>query len=331
MTALEQIKYVKEKANITEVIGHFVELKRDGASFKGMSPFSDERSPSFVVNPVKNIFKCFSSGKSGDVIDFVSITKGISSKEAIKWIIDFYAMPNAGNEWRYIPALDLPVSYIDFDTYLLTRGSSRPNYFFDWLRKTIGQPSADQLIQTYNLGTSKHWQGANIFWQFDTGRLIRGGKIMLYNPTTGKRVKEPTPHITWVHRAARIENYNLSQCLFGEHLLSTRPDAIVKIVESEKTALIAAHTYPDFIWLASGSLTNLSTHRCAPLAGRKISLIPDCGAEQQWIDKCTQLRQLIKADWVVDCIPGDNPKGYDLCDYILDNKLYLYENRNLQV
>lgn len=321
MTKLEQIKYVKEKANIVDVIGHFVQLKRDGASFKGISPFSNERTASFHVHPTKNIFKCFSSGKSGDVIDFVISVKGFTYTEALKWLVDFTNIPPTDNEFTVTPHIELPISYMDFDTHYRTLSSNQPNYFIDWLTSLLGAETVNKIRADYRIGTSKHWKGANIFWQVDTHQNIRGGKIMLYNPTTGKRVKEPEPKITWVHRAARLKDYNLSQCLYGEHLLSTRPNDIVKIVESEKTAIIASIIYPEYLWLASGSLTNLSASRCAQLTGRTISLIPDCGAEQQWIDKCSSLRELIKADWVVDCIPGNNPKGYDLCDYILDNKI----------
>lgn len=323
MTKLEQIKYVKEKANIVDVIAHFVPLNRDGASYKGISPFSNERSPSFTVHPSKNIFKCFSTGKGGDVIDFVIAIKGFNYSDALTWLFNFTNIPPSDNDWQLTPFVDLPVSYCTESMLASTMrfGLDANNNFYKWLIKLFDQSTADELALKYNIGTSKHWEGANIFWQVDINNAIRGGKIMLYNPTTGKRVKEPEAKITWVHRAARLKDYNLSQCLYGEHLLNTRTDAVVKIVESEKTAIIASVIYPEFLWLASGSLTNLSVSRCAPLTDRTISLIPDCGAEQQWIDKCTSLRQLIKADWVVDCIPGNNPKGYDLCDYILYNKI----------
>lgn len=319
MTKLEQIKYVKEKANIVDVIGHFVELKREGSAYKGISPFTNERNASFTVHPTKNIFKCFSSGKGGDVIDFVMLSQGYGYTEALQWLVNFANLPPVGNDWIAKPHVDLPVSYIDYLLFDRTFNTGQPNYFFDWLRKTFDVITAFGLIQQYRMGTSKHWPGSVIFWQFDIDGRIRGGKIMLYNPTNGKRVKEPKPCITWVHKAASMKDYNLSQCLYGEHLLLQYPDKIVKIVESEKTALVASVVYPDFLWLASGSLTNLSVSRCAVLKGRKISLIPDCGAEQAWVDRCSQLRQLITADCFVDCIPGDNPKGYDLCDYILDN------------
>ncbi|MFT6797485.1 MAG: DNA primase, partial [Maribacter sp.] len=62
------IDQVYETARLEEVIGDFVQLKKSGSNFKGLSPFTDERSPSFMVSPVKQIWKDFSSGKGGNVV-----------------------------------------------------------------------------------------------------------------------------------------------------------------------------------------------------------------------------------------------------------------------
>jgi DNA primase len=64
------IDTVFETARVEEVIGDFVQLKRAGSNFKGLSPFSDERSPSFMVSPAKQIWKDFSSGKGGNAVAF---------------------------------------------------------------------------------------------------------------------------------------------------------------------------------------------------------------------------------------------------------------------
>lgn len=319
MTRLQQIKYVKEKSDIVQVISHFLPLKRNGSGFVGVSPFSNERTGSFTVHPAKGIFKCFSSGKGGDVIDFVMSVKGFTYSEALQWLIGFINIPPADNDWTATDYVEPETSYIDAEIKAKTMRHNQPNYFIDWLTSLFGHKTATELAVKYNIGTSKHWHGATIFWQIDTENRIRSGKIMVYNPQTGKRIKEPEPLITWAHKAARMRDFILSQCLYGEYLLNTRPTAAVRIVESEKTAIIASVIYPEYIWLASGSLTNLSVARCAPLKNRTVALIPDCGAEQQWIDKCTQLRELVTPNICVDCIPGNHPKGYDLCDYILDN------------
>jgi len=64
------IDQVYETTRLEEVIGEFVTLKKSGANFKGLSPFSQEKTPSFMVSPAKQIWKDFSSGKGGNVIAF---------------------------------------------------------------------------------------------------------------------------------------------------------------------------------------------------------------------------------------------------------------------
>lgn len=318
MSALQDLKFVKEQANIVEVIGHFVELKRNGANYIGKSPFSDERSPSFTVCASKNIFKCFSSGNGGDVIDFIRLYKGWNSSEAVKWIRDFYKLPPKDNEWIYKPAPKIETSYINNDIAVGTLRLNSANNFTKWLTKIFNDATSNSLVLKYGIGTSKHWHGANIFWQLDINNRTRSGKIMVYDPSTGKRIKDPKPLITWVHKVAKIANFNLDICLFGEHLLD-KP-GIVCIVESEKTAIVASIIYPKLIWLASGSLTNLSAQRCQVLANRRVILYPDVGGEQLWEDKRQQLSELIpSATWELHPIAGIHEKGYDLCDYILDN------------
>lgn len=312
---------MKEKADIVEIIGHFVQLKRDGSNYKGKSPFTNERTASFTVCPPKNIFKCFSSGKGGDVIDFIMSLQGLSYHDAIKWIRSFYNMPPVDNEWKYIAPVELPISYIPNETAVSTIRLNSANNFTKWLSKIFDEATSNALILKYNIGTSKHWPGANIFWQQDVNDRFRSGKIMVYNSETGKRVKDPEPLITWAHKAARMKNFNLCQSLFGEHLISSDLNAHIYIVESEKTAIVASINQPENIWIASGSLTNLSYKRCLPLKGRKITLFPDVGGEQQWSEKMKQLSELIPGEWNMMNLSNEYPKGYDLCDYILDHKI----------
>lgn len=318
MSFIDDLKFVKQNADIVEVVGHFVELKRKGVEYVAPSPFGNERTPSFSVNKSKGIFKCFSTGKGGDVIDFVCQIKGVNNKEALKWIREFYQLPPTDNEWKYITPPERPISYIPGELYWKTIDTAHINYFRDWLISILDPTSAWGLLQLYRVGTSKHWPGACIFWQVDFQGRIRSGKIMVYNPKTGKRVKDPNPLITWVHKAAKLRDFNLSICLFGEHLLN-QPGTVC-IVESEKSAILAKAIYPKFIWLASGSLTNLSISRCAMLLNRRVILYPDVGGEKQWEEKRIQLAELIPSSkWELHPLIGDYPKGYDLCDYILDN------------
>lgn len=81
-----------QTARIEEVIGEFVNLKRSGSSLKGLSPFVDEKTPSFMVSPVKQIFKCFSSGKGGTVVSFLMEKEHFSYPEALRWLADKYSI-----------------------------------------------------------------------------------------------------------------------------------------------------------------------------------------------------------------------------------------------
>tara|TARA_R110002050_G_scaffold297268_2_gene458433 strand:- start:1930 stop:3897 length:1968 start_codon:yes stop_codon:yes gene_type:complete len=84
------IAQVFETARVEEVIGDFVQLKKSGSSFKGLSPFSEERSPSFMVSPVKQIWKDFSSGKGGNAVTFLMEHEHFTYPEAIKYLAKKY-------------------------------------------------------------------------------------------------------------------------------------------------------------------------------------------------------------------------------------------------
>ena len=90
MISKSTIDTVYETARVEEVIGDFVQLKRAGSNFKGLSPFSDERSPSFMVSPTKGIWKDFSSGKGGNAIAFVMEHEKFSYPEAIRYLAKKY-------------------------------------------------------------------------------------------------------------------------------------------------------------------------------------------------------------------------------------------------
>ncbi len=90
MITKETIDKVYEAARVEEVIGDFVQLKRAGSNYKGLSPFSDERSPSFMVSPVKQIWKDFSSGKGGNAIAFIMEHEHFTYPEAIRYLAKKY-------------------------------------------------------------------------------------------------------------------------------------------------------------------------------------------------------------------------------------------------
>jgi hypothetical protein len=213
-----------------------------------------------------------------------------------------------------------PVSFIPDKVFKASLKGHETNNFAQFLVNLFGIEIASQLVSRYFIATSKHWNGATVFWQIDTQGKVRTGKIMLYSPATGKRVKEPFNHINWVHKALKQPEFELSQCLFGEHLLidKTKP---VAIVESEKTAVIASTYLPQFIWLAVGSLTNLNADRLQILNGRSVILFPDLNGFDKWSSKAKELSHL--AIFTVSDLlerkatEAERKQGFDLADYLI--------------
>ena len=141
-----------------------------------------------------------------------------------------------------------------------------------------------------------------IFYQIDREGRYRTGKIMKYNRATGHRIKDENIEgkITWVHSILRQSNnpklrlpdgWELTQCLFGEHLLKQYPFRNVAIVESEKTAIICSSFWSEYIWLATGGKSQRND-RLQVLKGRKIVAFADVDGYQEWKEKLSQVRGL---------------------------------------
>lgn len=223
-----------------------------------------------------------------------------------------------------------PTSYISKEEYLNSIAcliQNHPNYFINYLSRIFGEHNACMLMAKYNLGTSTHWKGSVVFWQMDIEQKLRTGKIMLYDQKSGKRVKQPFNHIHWVHALLEskkeIKNFNLKQCFFGEHLLKNNPGQKVAIVESEKTAIIASMYFPDYVWLASGSLVNISIEKCKVLKGRQVILFPDLKGLDKWKEKANEIQQRLGLnikvfEWLESVADkADIQNGFDLADFLV--------------
>ena len=214
-----------------------------------------------------------------------------------------------------------PASFIPFDIFQKSLCNYNKNHFITFLNGLFGNEVVAKLIQRYYLGTSNHWPGATVFWQVDGGGKIRSGKIMLYSPVTGKRSKDKYHCPNWIHSVLKMPDFNLKQRLFGEHLLKGDPDKPVAIVESEKTAIIASAYMSDYIWLASGSLTNICSEKCDVLRGRNVTLFPDLNGYDKWSKKAIDLSHiaLFKVSDYLEKVATSEEKaqGLDIADFLV--------------
>src|ERR1700712_5117888 len=92
MITKSTIDRIMEATDIVEVIGEFVQLKKRGANYVGLSPFANERTPSFTVSPAKGIFKDFSTGKGGSAITFLMELEKFTYPEALRWLAKKYGI-----------------------------------------------------------------------------------------------------------------------------------------------------------------------------------------------------------------------------------------------
>ncbi len=90
MISKQTIDQITSRISILDVVGEFVNLKRRGTNYLGLCPFHNEKTPSFIVSPAKEIYKCFGCGKSGNAITFLMESEKYSYTEALKWLAQRY-------------------------------------------------------------------------------------------------------------------------------------------------------------------------------------------------------------------------------------------------
>jgi DNA primase len=153
------INQIFETADIVEVISDFVTLKRSGANYKGLSPFTNEKTPSFMVSPSKGIFKDFSSGKGGNVVGFLMEHEKLTYPEALRYLAQRYNIP--------VEEKELTVEEIQQKNVresLMTVTAFAASYFADQLHSEEGKAIGlsylrkrgfrDDAIKKFQLGYS---------------------------------------------------------------------------------------------------------------------------------------------------------------------------------
>ena len=340
---------IKDAANIVDVVGDFIELRKRGVEYQGLCPFHDDHTlGNFSVNPNKNCYKCFSCGAGGDAVKFLMEYKGsrLSYPDALRYLAKKYSIPipddNDDDRWKHIkPAKPREIVEVHKDLLvmprsmvLMTAKNQQPNIFIDWFRHLpwANDPTNNQLSrvkETLWLYCVGGWTDGRVcFWQIDEQGRPHGGKLMRYG-NDGKRVKTENPG--WMHNQKGIreqldlEHNEYRATLFGLHLLNRYPQATINIVESEKTALICANAYghPErSLWMACGGLKFLKLESLQPLIdqGRRVWLWPDKDGVEDWKQKCEHLlsdrvsitTRYLEENWVLD----DGEKA-DVADIIL--------------
>lgn len=276
---------------IADVIGRYIQLKKDGAHLKGTCPFHDDHRASLTVTPNKNLAKCFACGWSGDAIAFVSEYTGKSFREACEEI-DKHAVSDAVNGRKR--------------TVTKVERSK-------WKRRDVPSQPYTGEFEHYRYGKpSKVWA-----YHLDNGKVT--GYVCRFELENGE--KDVLPFV-WATDGNRSEwrwmGFGEARPLYNLHLLAANPNASVLIVEGEKTADAAqAQLDPTKTVVTTwpGGSNSISQVDFIPLYGRKVLMWPD--NDVQGLSAMLHIRHLIREHLALcKLVPLDAtlPKGWDCAD-----------------
>lgn len=225
------------------------------------------------------------------------------------------------NTLRKKPLCTIPDKYVAASLKF-----TKPSDLTKWLLTFIDPLIVEGLTDLYRLGVTSACDV--IYFQIDTKGRCRSGKIMKYDPQTGHRIKDDsTPgKVTWIHsilksRKLLPSSWELTQCLFGEHLLTEYPDHKVILVESEKTALIGCAFMPQYTWLATGGKSNINSEKLSVLKNREVIAYPDRDAIGLWKEKLAVFPNIRVSDLMERYAEADGlPENADLADWIISHQ-----------
>ena len=181
------IQEIKDRLDIVEVVGDFVSLKKSGSSYKALSPFTTEKTPSFFVSPSKQIFKCFSTGKGGDAIEFLKEVDSMTYIEAIKYLGEKYGVEINESESNYVVNTEK-------ESLLIVLNKTK-EFFKENLNTSDGKSIAisyfdhrnisKEMVEKFELGYSlDKWDSLYnhlIKNQFEDNQIINAGLILENN------------------------------------------------------------------------------------------------------------------------------------------------------
>lgn len=214
----------------------------------------------------------------------------------------------------------LPPVYITPQQVEAAARHYRETSLYIWLCAEYDRAEVEEVLERYRIGgssfapTPEGYRAASLPYINAAGNCV-DCKLQQYDTTTGSRKGKP---INWALKRMQLSDRRAQWCNFGDHLLTTQPDAEVNLVEAEKSALILSLTYPGKIWIATGSKQNLTPERFTPYRGRKITIYPDRDGVEAWRAKAEELAAegySIRIDTTITHYPGESKD--DLADIVL--------------
>ena len=187
-----------------------------------------------------------------------------------------------------------PPLKIGFDEVSRMEAEAEQSALFNFLCRLFPSDEVRRVFRLYRIGATKEFNTtapglASAFPFMNAAGECVDVHLMPYDEN-GHRWKTGYSQ-NWLLAKRKQSDRRGEWCLFGEHLLTHNPSAPVGVVESEKTALIAALAAPGYVWTATGSLNNLNARRCAAISARECYVFPDVDGLEQWREKADNLHK----------------------------------------
>lgn len=235
-----------------------------------------------------------------------------------------------GTRQKEQPERTIP-DFIPSDHIKQTLGNNEHNAFVQFLLNLFPDDIGlvKDVLNMYLIGAFEDY---TCFPYLDQLNRICRGKLIRFNPNTGKRLKgNYNTHslVAKLKRQGKIkEDFRYKQSFFGEHLLTKYPDLPIAIVEAEKTAVIAAickGVFPDMVWLATGSKQSLKVDKLRRFRQKQIFLYPDGDGFKEWDETASQARRQginVRISSVIEkqATETDKGEGFDLADYLISEQ-----------
>lgn len=311
------------------------DLKPMGNYAVGLCPFHNEKKPSFNVRisgDKRGQWCCYSCGVAGsDVFSFIADIERLDrhrdfpkvvqkAAEILNFPIDAIKAegenpPKTPKTPKTPKRLNNPQPPVYVGNGIVESRATVASKLLDFVCRHFNPDEVRGVFKSYYVGGM--FDGWSAFPYINAAGCCVDIHYQAYDDD-GHRQKEGGQ--TWELKRQNQSDRRAPWCLFGEHLINARPDAPIGIVESEKTALIAALFMPEYVWLATGGLARLKAETCAAVRERECYLFPDADGVQAWREKAAKMQAegfnnlIIAADFVLRY--AEQPKD-DLADIIL--------------
>lgn len=318
--------------------------RRKGCRKVTHCPWHDDTNPSLTLYEAngENHCHCFACGKGGSVIDYVMQQQHLDFKGACEALAGRFGI--VGNDRygsrgmaRAVRKQVKPREFQYIPMEIVERHISSTNSLCDCLRQLYAPWEVERVTNEYLLGRYElnETDGYTLFPNVDTQLRVHNIKAQLYNSdiSSGQFCHYVRNHVLWLGKLLVDEGVMTadrefdSDCLFGEHLLANDFTSIVALVESPKNAVVGSLEMPQYIWLATGSKSQLKRSVLKVLQGRQVMVFPDRDGIQEWKESLKGMADI--ADFCVSDIceriaPPDELK-FDIADFFINRRTAEHE------